>query len=92
LRLPRFAYLPFGAGPRICIGNGFAMTEAMLILATLARRFRPTLRAGHTIAPFPTITLRPAEPMWMTLLERPQHRTRHDVSAGAAESGAGQAF
>lgn len=66
-RLPRYAYLPFGAGPRVCIGNGFAMTEAILILATLASRFRPRLAATQTIAPFPTITLRPGAPMWMTL-------------------------
>jgi cytochrome P450 len=40
-RLPRFAYLPFGGGPRICIGNRFAMMEAVLILATVARRRAP---------------------------------------------------
>jgi cytochrome P450 len=40
-RLPRFAYLPFGGGARQCIGNGFAMMEAVLILATIAQRFRP---------------------------------------------------
>lgn len=38
---PRFAYMPFGAGPRICIGAQLAMTEAALILATLAQRFQP---------------------------------------------------
>ena len=69
-RLPRHAYLPFGAGPRLCIGNSFAMTEAILLLASLARRFRPTLRDGQPIAPFPTITLRPAGPMWMTIAAR----------------------
>jgi cytochrome P450 len=66
-KLPRFAYLPFGAGPRLCIGNAFAMTEATLILATLAQRFRPTLRDTKPIAPFPSITLRPASPVWMNL-------------------------
>jgi cytochrome P450 len=68
LRLPRYAYLPFGAGPRLCIGSGFAMTEATMILAALARRVRPSLHG--TVPPFPTITLRPAVPMWMTLNAR----------------------
>jgi cytochrome P450 len=67
-RLPRYAYLPFGAGPRLCIGSGFAMSEATMILAALARRFRPSLHG--TIPPFATITLRPAVPMWMTLNAR----------------------
>jgi cytochrome P450 len=71
-RLPRFAYLPFGAGPRVCVGNGFATTEATLVLATVAQRFRPTLRDGRPIPPFPTITLRPGEAMWMTLHPRPR--------------------
>ena len=39
----RFAYVPFGAGPRACLGAGFALTSATLMLATLARRFRFTL-------------------------------------------------
>jgi cytochrome P450 len=69
-KLPRYAYLPFGAGPRLCIGNAFAMTEATLILATLARRFRPTLRDSKPITPFPSITLRPASPVRMTLNKR----------------------
>jgi cytochrome P450 len=70
LQLPRYAYLPFGAGPRLCIGNSFAMTEATLLLAALARRYRPSLNGTQSIAPFPTITLRPSVPMWMTLSPR----------------------
>jgi cytochrome P450 len=69
-RLPRYAYLPFGAGQRLCIGNGFAMTEATMLLAALARRFRPSLNSAERIVPFPTITLRPSVPMWMTLKAR----------------------
>lgn len=56
---PRFTFLPFGAGPRICIGMGFAMAEAVLILATLARRFRFDLAPGAVVLPVAKITLRP---------------------------------
>ena len=56
---PRFVYLPFGAGPRICIGMAFAMAEAVLILATLARQFRFELAPGTIVQPVAKITLRP---------------------------------
>jgi cytochrome P450 len=59
-RLPRGAYLPFGAGPRLCIGQSFALMEASLILASVARRFRVDLEPGRTVTPFPSITLRPS--------------------------------
>ena len=58
-RLPRYAYFPFGGGPRICIGNGFAMMEAVLLLATIARRYRLALAPGAPVKPWPTMTLRP---------------------------------
>jgi cytochrome P450 len=57
---PRYAYFPFSGGPRQCIGNGFAMLEAQLLLATLAQRFRPRLAPGHALLPEALITLRPA--------------------------------
>ena len=53
-RLPRFAYFPFGGGPRQCIGNSFAQMEAVLILATIAQRFRLSLVPGQRITPTPT--------------------------------------
>jgi cytochrome P450 len=58
-RLPRFVYMPFGGGPRLCIGNRFALIEASLILAAIARRFRLRLEPDRMPAAFPTITLRP---------------------------------
>ena len=67
---PRFSYIPFGAGQRICIGAAFAMTEAILILATIAQRYRLRLKPGHPIDPQGLITLRPRHGMPMTL----QHR------------------
>jgi len=56
---PQFAYFPFGGGPRRCIGEGFAWTEAVLILATLARRWRARLVPGRAVELQPRITLRP---------------------------------
>lgn len=59
-RLPRYAFFPFGGGPRGCIGSRFALQEAVLLLATIARRFRLTPAPGHEVVPVPSITLRPA--------------------------------
>jgi cytochrome P450 len=61
----RFAYIPFGAGPRICIGAAFAMAEAMLILATVAQRYRLRLKPGFPVEPQGLITLRPRHGMQM---------------------------
>jgi cytochrome P450 len=66
---PRFAYLPFGGGPRVCIGASLAMTETILILAVLAQRFRLRLKEGEEVTLQTRITLRPKNGM-MTILER----------------------
>lgn len=57
--LPKYAYFPFGGGPRLCIGQQFAQMEAILILATMAQRFDLDLVPGQRIVPQPSITLRP---------------------------------
>jgi len=60
-RLPRFAYFPFGGGPRLCIGNSFAMVEATLVLATIARRVHLQVSSPVPLALLPSITLRPRD-------------------------------
>jgi cytochrome P450 len=70
-RLPRFAYFPFGGGPRVCIGAGFAMMEACLLLATIAQRYSITLPANSVVTPFFSITLRPKDGLKMRLHRRP---------------------
>ena len=69
-RLPAGAYFPFGDGPRRCIGQGFAMLEAAIVIATLAQRFRFRLVPGHPVIPEPLITLRPRHGIRMTLHSR----------------------
>jgi cytochrome P450 len=61
-RPARFTYLPFGGGPRVCIGNHFARMEAVLVLTTLARALRIKVAPGFEIVPRPSITLRLAGP------------------------------
>lgn len=68
--LPRFAYFPFGGGPRQCIGAAFAMTEALLILATIARRFRLVSVEKRPVPPVPSLTLRPKGAIWMRIEAR----------------------
>ena len=66
----RWAYLPFGGGQRQCIGNGFAMMEAQLILALVAQRFRLRGVAGRPVLPEPHVTLRPRGPLPMYVRRR----------------------
>ena len=64
---PRFAYFPFGAGARQCIGNNFALMEAQLIIATVAQKYRLRLIDEQPIKPETSITLRPSRSLKMTL-------------------------
>jgi cytochrome P450 len=68
--IDRFAYIPFGAGPRVCIGMGFALLEAVIVLAHFLRAFRFDLVDGHPVVPVQRITLRPRDGMKMTFRER----------------------
>src|SRR6202521_3489121 len=71
--LPRFAYFPFGGGPRQCIGNTFALMEATLVLATIAQRFRLRLVTNHPVVPLASITLRPRHGVHVILESRQEN-------------------
>ena len=60
---PKFAYFPFSAGPRQCIGNNFALIESTLVLATLGQRFRVRVPKAHSLEPVSLLSLRPAHGM-----------------------------
>lgn len=68
--LPDGAYLPFGAGPRVCIGKRFAELEAVLVLATIVRRYALRLEPGEVLALTPSVTLRPTHGLRMVATER----------------------
>jgi cytochrome P450 len=70
-RIDRFAYIPFGAGPRVCIGMAFATQEAIVILANFLRAFRFELVEGHQVMPQQRVTLRPRAGMKMHVKRRP---------------------
>jgi cytochrome P450 len=69
-KLPRFAYFPFGGGPRQCIGAGFAMMEAVLLLATIAGRFELNAIERQAVTPIPSFTLRPRQGIRVHLKQR----------------------
>jgi cytochrome P450 len=69
-RLPKFAYFPFGGGPRQCIGASFAMMEATLLLATIAQRFQFRPVSSDPVTPTPSFTLRPKQGIRMRLEKR----------------------
>jgi cytochrome P450 len=68
--LTRFAYFPFGGGPRICIGSNFALMEATILLAAVAQRYQINLLPRVIVAPMPSITLRPAHGVLVWLQQR----------------------
>lgn len=67
---PKFAYFPFGGGPRLCIGNNFALMEAQIVLATIAQRYRLRLVADRPVQPQMVLTLRPRNGVQMTINRR----------------------
>ena len=69
---PRFAYFPFGGGPRRCIGQRLAMMEMVLIVAMIAQHYQLRLVPGYPIEPEPLITLRPRHGVLMTLHQHPR--------------------
>lgn len=67
---PKYAYFPFSGGPRVCIGNAFAMMEAKILLSAIVKRFKLVAVSGHPAEPEPTITLRPKNGLKMRLQAR----------------------
>ncbi len=73
----RYAYFPFGGGPRVCIGNHMALIEGPLVMAALAQRFEFRLVPNHLVVPDPTFTLRPKYGVQVTVTRR---RERHEAN------------
>jgi cytochrome P450 len=71
---PQFAFFPFGASYRSCMGEHFAVMQGVLVLATLARQWDPVLPESQSVEPRPQITLRPKEPIRFLLRQRPTGR------------------
>jgi cytochrome P450 len=83
--LPRFAYFPFGGGPRVCIGNHFAMMEATLILAVIAQRWQIELLPGERLELKPSVTLRQKGPgLRARLAERAERRVQSTAQRPSA--------
>ena len=66
----RYAYLPFGAGPRVCIGAHFALTEATIVLSRLAQNFRIELAGSEPVMPVAIVTTQPNHQPWFRLTPR----------------------
>lgn len=83
---PRYAYLPFGGGPRTCVGNHFAMMEAQILLAMIVREQRLELDASHPVVLDPVITLRPKH--GIKVRRRPQAAISTSPSLATSSSAA----
>jgi cytochrome P450 len=83
----RYAYLPFGGGPRQCLGEGFAWMEGLLVLATLAQTWRMQRVPGPPVAPWGLVTLRPKQDMQVHLARRGPRGTTHPSATGPEEEG-----
>jgi cytochrome P450 len=79
-RIDRFAYLPFGAGPRVCIGASFALQEAVVVLAEIVRTARLDLAEGHEVKPVHRVTLRPQDGLPMQVRLRRDARPREAIA------------
>lgn len=80
-RRPKFSYFPFGGGPRLCIGESFAWTEATLVLATLAQRWTVRLVPGDAVELWPAVTLRPRHGLRLRLQRRTSAGRIHAIGA-----------
>jgi len=69
-KLPKYAYFPFGAGPRACIGASFAMMEMIMVLVTIGKKFRLELVPDHPVEVFPAMSLRPKDGVKVILRQR----------------------
>jgi cytochrome P450 len=78
--IDRYGYLPFGAGPRICIGATFALQEATLVLAAVMRRFQLQLAPGFAVWPLQRVTLRPRGGLPMRIAARGRGRSVADAA------------
>jgi cytochrome P450 len=77
-QLPKYAYFPFGGGPRACIGKHVAMLEAELIVANLASEFSIQLESPDVVEPWPTVTLRPKDAVWAKVLKNAGQTAKGD--------------
>lgn len=69
-KIARLSYIPFGSGPRVCIGAAYAMQQMIITVATVARHFRLDLAQGHSVVPVHRVTLRPEHGMRMSISRR----------------------